>query len=184
MDETDRNIAMYSARVAAHRISFALRKEEQSEMANYEFDGESEQVLDYGQEFVLVDEKSGKRLDLSGMVTMDTIRTKNIVSTQINGQSATIKEWINNGDYAITLTIAVTSEGDEYPEQRLKEIINICDINRTLKVENKYLNEILKITRIVITGHKTTPEVWKTNQTIVLDCMSDEGYIIEEELLK
>ena len=66
----------------------------------------------------------------------------------------------------------------------MKEIINICDINRTLKVENKYLNEILKITRIVITGHKTTPEVWKTNQTIVLDCMSDEGYIIEEELLK
>lgn len=183
MEEIGRNIAMYSARVAAHRISFALRKEEQDEMTEYDFEQE-EQVEEYAQEFVLVDEKSGKRLDLSGMVMMDTSRTKNIVSTQINGQSATIKEWINNGDYAITLTIAVTSEGDEYPEQRLKEIINICDINRTLKVENKYLNEILKITRIVITGHKTTPEVWKTNQTIVLDCMSDEGYIIEEELLK
>lgn len=183
MDETDRNIAMYSARVAAHRISFALRKEEQSEMTEYDFEKEK-QVEEYAQEFAIVDEKTGKRLDLSGMVMMDTSRTKNIVSTQINGQSATIKEWINNGDYAITLTIAVTSEREEYPEQRLKEIINICDINRTLKVENKYLNEILKITRIVITGHKTTPEVWKTNQTIVLDCMSDEGYIIEEELLK
>lgn len=183
MEEIGRNIAMYGTRVAAHRISFALSKEEQDEMTEYDFEQE-EQVEEYAQEFVIVDEKTGKRLDISGMVMMDTSRTKNIVSTQINGQSATIKEWINNGDYAITLTIAVTSEGDEYPEQRLKEIINICDINRTLKVENKYLNEILKITRIVITGHKTTPEVWKTNQTIVLDCMSDEGYIIEEELLK
>ncbi len=183
MEEIGRNIAMYGTRVTAHRISFALSKEEQDEMTEYDFEQE-EQVEEYAQEFVIVDEKTGKRLDISGMVMMDTSRTKNIVSTQINGQSATIKEWINNGDYAITLTIAVTSEGDEYPEQRLKEIINICDINRTLKVENKYLNEILKITRIVITGHKTTPEVWKTNQTIVLDCMSDEGYIIEEELLK
>lgn len=184
MEEIGRNIAMYGTRVTAHRISFALRKEEQSEMANYEFDGESEQVLDYGQEFVLVDEKSGKRLDLSGMVTMDTIRTKNIVSTQINGQSATIKEWINNGDYAITLTIVITSEEDVYPEQRLKEIMNMCDINRTLKVENVYLNEVLRVTRIVITGQKNTPEMWKTNQMVVLDCMSDESYIIEEELLK
>lgn len=183
MEEIGRNIAMYGTRVTAHRISFALSKEEQDEMTEYDFEQE-EQVEEYAQEFVIVDEKTGKRLDISGMVMMDTSRTKNIVSTQINGQSATIKEWINNGDYAITLTIAVTSEGDEYPEQRLKEIINICDINRTLKVENKYLNEILKITRIVITGHKTTPEVWKTNQTIVLDCMSDESYIIEEELLK
>lgn len=183
MEEIGRNIAMYGTRVTAHRISFALRKEEQDEMTKYDFEQE-EQVEEYAQEFVIVDEKTGKRLDISGMVMMDTSRTKNIVSTQINGQSATIKEWINNGDYAITLTIAVTSEEDVYPEQRLKEIINICDINRTLKVENKYLNEILKITRIVITGHKTTPEVWKTNQTIVLDCMSDEGYIIEEELLK
>ena len=183
MEEIGRNIAMYGTRVTAHRISFALSKEEQDEMTEYDFEQE-EQVEEYAQEFVIVDEKTGKRLDISGMVMMDTSRTKNIVSTQINGQSATIKEWINNGDYAITLTIAVTSEGDEYPEQRLKEIINICDINRTLKVENKYLNEILKITRIVITGHKTTPEVWKTNQTIVLDCMSDEGYIIEEVLLK
>ena len=168
MEEIGRNIAMYGTRVTAHRISFALSKEEQDEMTEYDFEQE-EQVEEYAQEFVIVDEKTGKRLDISGMVMMDTSRTKNIVSTQINGQSA---------------TIAVTSEGDEYPEQRLKEIINICDINRTLKVENKYLNEILKITRIVITGHKTTPEVWKTNQTIVLDCMSDEGYIIEEELLK
>lgn len=183
MEEIGRNIAMYGTRVTAHRISFALSKEEQDEMTEYDFEQE-EQVEEYAQEFVIVDEKSGKRLDLSGMVTMDTIRTKNIVSTQINGQSATIKEWINNGDYAITLTIAVTSEGDEYPEQRLKEIINICDINRTLKVENKYLNEILKITRIVITGQKNTPEMWKTNQMVVLDCMSDESYIIEEELLK
>lgn len=183
MEEIGRNIAMYGARVAAHRISFTLRGEEQGKMTEYDF-AKEEQDKEYAQEFVIVDEKTGKRLDISGMVMMDTSRTKNIVSTQINGQSATIKEWINNGDYAITLTIAVTSEGDEYPEQRLKEIINICDINRTLKVENKYLNEILKITRIVITGHKTTPEVWKTNQTIVLDCMSDEGYIIEEELLK
>lgn len=183
MEEIGRNIAMYGTRVTAHRISFALSKEEQDEMTKYDFEKEK-QVEEYAQEFAIVDEKTGKRLDLSGMVMMDTSRTKNIVSTQINGQSATIKEWINNGDYAITLTIAVTSEREEYPEQRLKEIINICDINRTLKVENKYLNEILKITRIVITGHKTTPEVWKTNQTIVLDCMSDEGYIIEEELLK
>lgn len=183
MEEIGRNIAMYGTRVTAHRISFALSKEEQGKMTEYDFEKEK-QVEEYAQEFAIVDEKTGKRLDLSGMVMMDTSRTKNIVSTQINGQSATIKEWINNGDYAITLTIAVTSEREEYPEQRLKEIINICDINRTLKVENKYLNEILKITRIVITGHKTTPEVWKTNQTIVLDCMSDEGYIIEEELLK
>ncbi|MBQ0113441.1 MAG: hypothetical protein KBT03_09950 [Bacteroidales bacterium] len=183
MDKRLENIAMYATRVAGHRISFSTQREEPERENRYDLQ-EGEEREEYGQEFRLRDSQSGEELNLDGVVIIDSSRTKNIVSTQINGQSATIKEWINNGDYILTLTIAAITEGDEFPEDRLKEIVKMCDKNRTLEVENKYLNEILGITRIVVTSNRTAPETWKSNQKVVVECMSDESYIIEEELLK
>lgn len=99
MTDKEKNIGMYAIRVAANKLNFSNIKQEEKREVEHTFGGE--EIDEYNDSFVLMDEESGESLDLSKKVQMDVSRTKNIISTQINGQDSTIKEWISNGEYAI-----------------------------------------------------------------------------------
>lgn len=144
------------------------------------------EIEEFDTKFALRNEQTMQWLDLENRVQIDCSRTKNIISTQINGQIGTIKEWINNGDVAINLLITIINKDntENYPEDELKEIIEFLNMNKELKVYNKYLNDIMGITRIVVTSYKHTTKMYQGVQTISVDALSDDTYIIEEELLK
>lgn len=183
MNDIARNMVMVVGRTAAHKINFSLVKPTERRLSYDNFVDEREN--EYDTAFILMNEDR-KFLDLSDCVQMNVSMSKNIVTTQIHGFNSTVKEWISNSDYVINLTVSIIAdnEQDGYPDRKIKEIINFISDNRTLTVINQYLNETLKVTRIVINGYKHTPELYKNNQTIAIDCVSDESYFIEEELLK
>lgn len=188
MEEQIKNIGLYAIRTASHKISFKL-SESREALNKQEKEGKINSVERYEEEekyiggkTTLEDLQENETLELDENVLIDTSRSKNIVSTQINGQNGTVKEWINDGDLQITLTIQVWDDMD-YPQQRLKEIKDFLKRNRALKIHNKHLNDEDGVTRIVVTGWRHTPKTWANGQTITVDCVSDETYIIEEEIM-
>lgn len=177
---------LYGMRVAAAKKTNEIneKKNQTNRSKEYkELQGYSEQG---DINFALKNEQTKEYLNLKDRVQIDCSRTKNIVSTQINGQIGTIKEWVNNGDVAINLLITVINEKnvDAYPEQELKDIMSFLNMNRELKVYNKYLNDVMGVTRLVVTSFKHTSKIYQGMQTISVDAMSDETYVVEEELLK
>ncbi len=183
MDDLSKNIGITAIRTASHRINFSLLKPIERKISYDQF-ANTQQEVEYDTAFILMNE-DGKYLDLSGCVQMDTSMSKNIVSTQIQGYNSTVKEWISNSDYVINLTVSVVAdnESDGYPDNKVKEIINFISDNRALLVLNQYLNETLKVTRLVVNSYKHVPELYKNNQTITIDCTSDESYVLEKEII-
>ncbi len=183
MNDLARNIGVIVGRTAAHKINFSLVKPTERRITFDNFADEREKECDTA--FILMNEDR-KFLNLSDCVQMNVSMSKNIVTTQIQGYNSTVKEWISNSDYVINLTVSVLAEEekDGYPDGRIKEIINFISDNRTLTVINQYLNETLKVTRIVVNGYKHTPELYKNNQTITIDCVSDESYVLEKEIIE
>lgn len=115
---------------------------------------------------------------------IDCNSTKNIVSTAINGVSGTIKEWVSNGDVAITIDVTLLGEGNEYPREKVAELMSLLQANQSLQVGNKTLNEVWGVTRIVVTSFSMPPTPCYNYQTFSISAVSDEAYVIEEEILK
>ncbi|MDR1848123.1 MAG: DUF6046 domain-containing protein [Bacteroidales bacterium] len=136
-----------------------------------------------GQPLSLVDNE-GNRLDLYDFYTMQTSRTKRIVQTAINGQIGTVKEWISDGDIIINLQIYIINEGKDYPLEYLQELMKFLSKNESLKIENSHLNEVLGMTRVVVSGWNHRPELFSNAQTIDVDLIQDDTYLIEEIILK
>ena len=115
---------------------------------------------------------------------IDCNATKNIVSTAINGVSGTIKEWVSNGDVAITIDVTLLGEGNAYPREKVAELMSLLQANQSLQVGNKTLNEVWGVTRIVVTSFSMPPTPCYNYQTFSISAVSDEAYVIEEEILK
>jgi hypothetical protein len=190
MNDREKNLGLFAVRVTSNKICFSLlTKQQQEEQARKEKNFKDIQEKSYEEKYiggtvVLEDVDSGEKLDLKDTVIFDTSRTKTIVSTQINGQIGTVKEWINDGDVAINMNIIVNDDGDDYPLARLKEIMKFLAKNKTLYIHNKHINDVLGINRMVVSSWKHTPETWNSSQVIAVDGISDETYKIEEEILK
>lgn len=114
---------------------------------------------------------------------LDITNTKRIVQTAINGFDGTVKEWVSNGDTLITLVVDVFGEDDNFPVDRTKEIMEFLKKNRSLVVDEKYLNGVEKITRVVVIGKKVSPKHWDRHQQIIIDLVSDSTYEIEEYII-
>ena len=99
--------------------------------------------------------------------------------------NGTIKEWVSNGDTKIiTLTINILDKDDNYPLAQLQELKRFLSLNKELIINEEHINKVLDITRVVVTGnggilHKT----WSNFQTVIVDLISDEQFLIEEQIL-
>lgn len=113
----------------------------------------------------------------------DTSNTKNIVRTAISGMNGTIKEWVSNGDTIITLTINILDKDDNYPLAQLQELKRFLSLNKELIINEEHINKVLDITRVVVTGWRHTPRTWSSFQTVIVDLISDEQFLIEEQIL-
>jgi hypothetical protein len=143
------------------------------------------QEIVIGGDLTLIDSNEAtNRLELGEAYTLTTSRTKRIVQTAINGQTGSVKEWITDGDVVVNLRIEIAVEGDFYPKDKLKEIMNFLSLNRNLLLENYFFNDVLKLTRVVVTGWNHKPETWSNGQSIDVDLLQDDTYLIEEKIIK
>ena len=113
-------------------------------------------------------------------------RPKNIVTTAMQGRDGTIKEYVSNDDYQITLEAGIDSylgneQSDkrfEYPAEQLEELIQILNFPNELEVTSDFL-KLFKIYSVVVTQYNLTQETHTNRQSIQIQLLSDEPYIIK-----
>lgn len=129
-------------------------------------------------------EADGKRFEfIECIITIN--QEKNIVTTVLQGRNGTIKEYISDGDYSVTVNAAVNNytEGDEtgasfeYPEDKLNELYKILALPESLKVQSDFL-EVFKVRSVVVKSYDLQQETHSNRQSINIQLLSDEPYEI------
>lgn len=123
---------------------------------------------------------------------------KNIVKTPIQGRNGTIKEFISDGDYSISIEANITKEYlaqtqsntddgysltdnfhsfDDYPVTELKPVIELLKKAESIDVASDFL-DMFGIKSIVITNYSMPQETHSNIQTLTMSALSDEPYEI------
>lgn len=116
-------------------------------------------------------------------VLLEVIQSKNIVTTAVQGRSGTIKEYVSDGDYSITMTGGVVGEMDDagkiqdlgnfYPVVDTKLLIEICKVPRALTITSEFL-QLFGINEVVITDYTLNqPESVRNIQPFQISMLSD-----------
>ena len=118
-------------------------------------------------------------------VLCEVSMTKNIVKTPMQGVDGTIKEYISDGDYSVTIKGAIVSNDNSLPEEGIKLLHQLCLVKDDIAVENEFL-QLFDIYNIVIESYSFPEQEGYLNmQLFELQCISDKPIqlIIEDETL-
>lgn len=127
--------------------------------------------------------ENGETLVVNDAVVTVT-QEKHIVRTTLVGLNGTIKEYICDGDYDISITVgivAVDGSGqimDEYPVEGVRKVKEFLSENKAIEVSSVFL-EIFGIERMVVTRFSLRQETGSNRQTIEVRALSDEDYVIK-----
>lgn len=112
---------------------------------------------------------------------------KNIVVTALQGRNGTIKEYISDGDYQISIIAAVSNykeKGDEYqasfeyPEDKVRQLVELLQLPETLTVQSDFL-DAFGIKSAVVTGFSLEQETHSNRQSFQIQMLSDLPYEIK-----
>jgi hypothetical protein len=108
-------------------------------------------------------------------VIIDISQPRNIVMTAISGLDGTVKEFINNGDYAVTIKgYFANSSPDKYPAEDVAILNSYLLAPVPLTMTNVFLNDYFGITNLVITNYSFFQQEGIRNvQYFELQCVSD-----------
>lgn len=114
-------------------------------------------------------------------VIIEVAQTKNIRKTSIQGRTGTVKEYISDDDYIISIRGVIGHLSKVYPESDVKKIREICKAQRSLEVTSKFLNDIFDIKDIVIESYNI-PQVEgvRNQQPFSITASSDVPIDLEE----
>lgn len=122
------------------------------------------------------EDKQGEKdgLLLQG-VLIDINQVKNVVTTEIAGGNGTVKEYVNAGDYNITIRGFIANENPgEFPERRVKLLLSYFNAPVELNVINTYLNNLFFINNIVVTSFNLFQQEGTRNiQFFEANCLSE-----------
>lgn len=109
-------------------------------------------------------------------------RERQIVSTALTGRDGTVKEYINEGDWAVNLVVGVQAVEngeilDDYPSEALRELRRLLDVKAAIEVQSEFL-AIFDITKIVIKSYGATQMTEANYQALTISAVSDEDYEI------
>lgn len=106
-------------------------------------------------------------------VLMTVSQAKNIEKTKIQGRNGTVKEYIGDDDYAITINGIITGPNGHYPIDEVAELKKVLDAPIAIDVASRYLQN-LGIHSIVVESYDIEQkEGGYSYQTFSLSCVSD-----------
>jgi hypothetical protein len=76
---------------------------------------------------------------------------RNIITTPIQGRDGTVKEYISNGDYELSITGIIATRKLDYPYNEVKAFKKYMEAKQPLKIVSKLTQE-LGIYEVVVTG--------------------------------
>lgn len=87
----------------------------------------------------LVLEGQSGRMKLETAVMVCT-QSKNIVTTALQGRDGTVKEFISDGDYQISVDALLLGEnGYRFPESGVRQLVALCKEKASLKAYSQFL---------------------------------------------
>lgn len=109
----------------------------------------------------------------------DTVLTvvdkpKNIIKTVIQGRNGSVKEYIGDGDYQITIRLIVIGDRKKMPLQEIADLKRALDAPVALEVNSRYLQN-LGINNIVVESYSMPQAEGAYHyQAFEIRCSSDE----------
>lgn len=124
-----------------------------------------------------LEKEDGEQLTLADAVA-SVSRERRIVSTAMVGRDGTVKEYINEGDWALNFVVGVQPVdaggiADEYPVEELKKLKKYLDEKRSLRVQSAFL-DVFGISRIVIKNFSVVQTTDQNYQGVSISAVSDE----------
>ena len=115
-------------------------------------------------------------------VLIDVVQEKNIITTAVANRDYTVKEFISEGDFQITVRGALVSEDAElYPSDQVRNLFFLLKKKHSLYVVCEYLRQF-NIYQFVVT-HYSFPqkEGFQNMQLFELSAISDDPIDLIEE---
>ena len=108
-------------------------------------------------------------------VTMVVTQSKNIVKTPIQGRNGTIKEYISDGDFDITIKGVITSTlPGRSPAEDIDNLVNLMSVPNEIVLVSDFL-ALFKIQYVVVESYNVSQIEGYTNQVgIDIKLISDE----------
>lgn len=102
-------------------------------------------------------------------------QTKNIVKTEIQGRRGTVKEYISDGDFQITVNGSiVSSEPKVYPREAVNRLKNLLEVPLPIQITSEFLN-IFDISSVVVESYSFPQTRGVRNvQPFTIQLVSDE----------
>jgi hypothetical protein len=134
----------------------------------------------------------GKEFVLNDCI-MTVSQERNIIDTALQGIDGTVKQFISDGDFSITVQAAIAGDyllsnnleydvTDAYPIDELNLFIeNVLKPKQAIEVVSDWL-DLWKIKTVVIKSYEFEQEVYSNRQTFTMQMLSDEPF--EIKLLK
>lgn len=121
---------------------------------------------------------------------IEVSQTKNIITTALQGRNGTVKEFISDGDFVITLTGIiigknvdgeVTDIGNVYPEDDVKKLVTICKVPESITLTSAFLNNVFGINDVVVTNYNVPQkEATRDMQPFQISLLSDTPIQLNE----
>jgi hypothetical protein len=117
------------------------------------------------------DSDAGLRIDT---VLFDVNQTRNIVTTAIQGRNGTVKEYVSDGDYQITVRgFLVENSPYDYPAEQVRELLRLCRVQAAIQAVSPFL-QLFQVYDVVITDYRLPQlEGFQNMQPFELVCISD-----------
>ena len=108
-------------------------------------------------------------------------QSKNIITTPINGRNGTVKEYISDGDYVISINgFIVSNVPNLYPRDRVNLLVDFCKVQSQIKISSDILNSVFNIQSIVIDNYTIAQTAGFRNRVpFTISCLSDDDIEIQ-----
>lgn len=100
----------------------------------------------------LEDKETKKKLLLESAI-VELSRQKNIISTVIQGRDTSVDEFINNGDWQISISGVLCQNQASYPLDLVNDFNEFMELNRSLTITHEVLTE-LDILEVVVLSYQ------------------------------
>lgn len=114
---------------------------------------------------------------------IEVSQSKNIITTAIQGRPGTVKEFISDGDFAITLTGIIIGRNEDgevkdigniYPFDDVQKLVTICKVSDPISVVSTFLGAVFGINEVVITDYNIPQrEASRDMQPFQISMLSD-----------
>lgn len=113
---------------------------------------------------------------------IEVSQTRNIVVTHIQGQNGSVKEFINNNDFNVSIKgYFATDNPDVFPAEQVAALQSYLEAPTSIKTTNKFLNDYFGITDLVCMSFSFNQvEGVRNVQYFTAEFLSDVSFQIQE----